>query len=160
MLNATLISLSTMRFYSSLNPNQRELFPPWPFSKHPDLTCEKSCFANPPSHRPHLARGLIASINARSGEEEEKKHRGNRCLRAGCARINDQGSALGFCLHQVINGVEWSRRSCRQSGSSKAGRAETNLFSFFNKTENTLLPSRQGETLWGTEVNGKGFYSV
>lgn len=44
--------------------------------------------------------------------------------------------------------------------STGAVRAETNLLSFLNKTEGPSLPSRQGETLWGPELNGKGFYAV
>lgn len=45
-------------------------------------------------------------------------------------------------------------------GSAGAARTETNLLSFLNKTEGPSLPGRQGETLWGPELNGKGFYAV
>lgn len=45
-------------------------------------------------------------------------------------------------------------------GSTGAARAETNLLSFLNKTEGPSLPGRQGETLWGPKLNGKGFYAV
>lgn len=44
--------------------------------------------------------------------------------------------------------------------SAGAGGAGTNLLSFLNKTEGPTLPSRQGETPWGPELNGKGFYAV
>ena len=45
-------------------------------------------------------------------------------------------------------------------GGKRAARAETNPVSFLNKTEGPSLPSRQGETLRGPELNGKGFYAV